>query len=66
MTNEMQTKAQTLRPHGITLVALANEAGRSVGYVKQWSCGARQSKHLDKVASRLKKLRPVLKKGVTK
>ena len=53
MTIEKQTKATELREHGITLAYLAKVAGRSEGYVRQWSAGNDTSAYLDKVAAEL-------------
>ena len=53
MTTEKQTRAAELKGYGITLAYLASVAGRSVGYVKQWSSGNDKSAYLDGVAADL-------------
>jgi len=53
MTKAPETRSKELCQYGLTLGYLAKIAGRSVGYVKLWSCGKAVSPHLDKVAEEL-------------
>jgi hypothetical protein len=63
MTIEKQTRAAELKEFGISLAYLASVAGRSVGYVKQWSSGNDKSAYLDGIAANLIASRKLEKEG---